>query len=118
MFYLVVQSVMHILFAGRLTGKTKKLRYVFGYLFVLCLLEWAAVQIALAGMFVITLQLLVLCGMNHFVLGNRWSVSGVTAILAIYISQLSFGTVNSVEALLFPGFIGKPILYLFVFLVK
>ena len=116
MFYLVAQSVMHILFAGRLTGKTQKLRYVFGYLFFLCLLEWAAVQIALAGMFVITLQLLVLCGMNHFVLGNRWSVSGVTAILAIYISQLSFGTVNSVEALLFPGFIGKPILYLFVFL--
>lgn len=48
-------------------------------------------------------------------MGNSRSVSWITAVLAIYISQLSFGIINSVEAMLFPRFAGSPLLYLLLF---
>ena len=39
-------------------------------------------------------------------------VSWLAAVLAFYVSQLSLGIINSVEAALFPRFIGSPLLYL------
>ena len=38
-------------------------------------------------------------------------MSWLAAVLAFYVSQLSFGMINSVEAALFPRFIGSPLLY-------
>ena len=38
-------------------------------------------------------------------------MSWLSAVLAFYVSQLSFGIINSVEAALFPRFIGNPLLY-------
>ncbi len=116
LFCLGAQSVMHILFISRLTGKRPKPRYVSGYLFLLLLLQWTSLQTGLTGILTISLQVLVLYGLNRFLLGNCPSVSGVAAVLAVYISQLSFGIINSVEAMLFPGFVGKPVLYLLVLL--
>lgn len=54
--------------------------------------------------------------MNRLALGNRRSVSWISTILAVYISQLSFGIINSVEAVMFPHFIGIPLIYLLVLL--
>lgn len=115
-FNLAAQSVMHILFTGRFTGKVQKPRHVLGYFFLLCILQWISVRTALPGIWTIILQLFVLYGINRLWLGNGRSVSGTAAVLSVYISQLSFGFVNPVEAILFPRFIGKPILYLLVFL--
>lgn len=61
-------------------------------------------------------ELLVLYSVSRLALRNRQSVSWAAAILAVYISQLSFGIVNSVEVMLFPRMIGKPLLYPLVLL--
>ncbi len=115
-FCLAAQGAMHIFFVSRLTAKKQKAWHFFAYIFLLSGLEWAAGRIALSRPAAIGAELFILYGMNHFALGNRRSVSGIAAILAAYISQLSFGIVNSVEAMLFPYAIGKPLLYLLVLL--
>ncbi len=43
---------------------------------------------------------------------NQRPISCLSAVLAFYISQLSFGILNSLEAVIFPKFIGSPLLYL------
>lgn len=60
-------------------------------------------------------NILVLYVISRLGMGNSRSVSWITAVLAIYISQLSFGIINSVEAMLFPRFAGSPLLYLLLF---
>lgn len=115
-FCLTVQSAMHIFFVTSLTGKKKKGRHIITYLFLLCILEWIADRCSLAWIFAIGAQLLILYGMNRLALGNRRSVSWVSTIIAVYISQLSFGIVNSAEAVIFPRFIGIPLIYLLVLL--
>ena len=43
------------------------------------------------------------------------AVSYLAAVLAFYMSQFSFGSINSVAASLFPCFIGSPLLYPIMF---
>ncbi len=45
-------------------------------------------------------------------------MSWLASVLAFYISQLSFGIINSVEAALFPRFIGSPLLYLLLIVAQ
>ena len=52
-----------------------------------------------------------LYGLSRYGMGNQRSVSWLAAVLSYYISQLSFGIINSVEAALFPRFIGSPLFY-------
>lgn len=113
---LAAQSIMHLLFIGRLTGKNLKPRYMAAYFFLLCTFDRIAIRLSVAWVLSIAGELLILYGISRFVLKNRRAVSWAAAILALYISQLSFGIINSVESVLFPRLIGKPILYVLVFL--
>lgn len=106
------QSVMHIRFVGRLTGKRQKIWHFAAYLLLLGAIQFISVRLAVGGILPIGAGVLALCAASRFWLGNRQSVSWLAALLAFYISQLSFGVINSMEAALFPGFIGTPLLYL------
>ncbi len=109
---LVGQSVMHIAFVSRLTGKKQKIRHFAVYLFLLCIIQWFFTTFDFHDVLPIGAELLLLYGVNRLALQNRQAVSWAAAILAVYISQLSFGIVNSVEVILFPRMVGKPLLYL------
>lgn len=89
------------------------LRYL---LFLLCTIQWFFTTFDFHDVLPIGAELLVLYSVSRLALRNRQSVSWAAAILAVYISQLSFGIVNSVEVMLFPRMIGKPLLYLLVLL--
>lgn len=111
-FCLLVQGAMHILFAARLTGKKPKARYFITYLSLIFLLEWYSNKTSLPWIIAIGMELLLLYGVSRFIMGSKPSVSWVAAVLALYISQLSFGLINSAEALLFPYAVGTSFLYL------
>ncbi len=113
---LVGQSVMHIAFVSRLTGKKQKIWHFVIYFFLLCTIQWFFTTFDFHDVLPIGAELLVLYSVSRLALRNRQSVSWAAAILAVYISQLSFGIVNSVEVMLFPRMIGKPLLYLLVLL--
>lgn len=110
---IIGQGILHIRFSGQLTGKGEKGWHIGLYLLLLGVLEWWFV---LPGMAAVGGMLLVLYGMNRLALGNQRSVSWAASILAVYISQLSFGITNSVEAVLFPRWIGSTWLYLLLLL--
>ena len=106
------QGVMHIFFASRLTGKEQKPWYYAVYLLLLGTLQLISVRLALDGTLSIAVCVLGLYTISRFGMGNQRSVSWLAAVLAFYISQFSFGIINSIEAALFPCFIGNPLLYL------
>ena len=68
-------------------------------------------RLALDGTLPVGVGVLALYGLSRYGMGNQRSVSWLAAVLSFYISQLSFGIVNSVEAALFPRFIGSPLFY-------
>ncbi len=109
---LVGQGVMHIFFTSRLTGKKQKLWYFAVYIFLLIILQHVSVRLSLSGTLPIAVCVLELYAISRFGMGNQESVSWLAAVLAFYVSQLSFGIINSVEAAIFPHFIGNPLLYL------
>ena len=113
---LLGQCVMHIAFVSRLTGKKQKMWHFVIYFFLLCTIQWFFTTFDFHDVLPIGAELLVLYSVSRLALRNRQSVSWAAAILAVYISQLSFGIVNSVEVMLFPRMIGKPLLYLLVLL--
>ncbi len=113
--YFVVVSALHIGFISRLTGKKQKTRHVFAYFFILCGLSWVFKN---TENLAIGAELLALYTMSRVAVKNRRLASFTAAILAVYISQLSFGMVNSAEAIFFPSFVGKPLLYFWIFLAQ
>ena len=108
---LLGQGVMHILFVSRLTGKKQKPLHFAVYILLLTALQLVAVRLSLSGTLSIAAGVLELYAVSRFSMGNQPSVSWLAAVLAFYVSQLSFGILNSVEAALFPRFIGSPLLY-------
>lgn len=113
---LAIQSILHIFFICRLTEKAVRFSYFAIYFSILCVLEYTVGKTFVVPALVIIGQLFILCGVSHFVLKNRWSVSWIASIQAVYVSQLSFGIVNSLETILFPHLIGTPFLYILVLL--
>ncbi|MCI8688499.1 MAG: GHKL domain-containing protein [Lawsonibacter sp.] len=109
---LLGQGVMHLLFVGRLTGKKKKPLHFAVYILLLTALQLVSVRLSLGGTLSIAAGVLELYAVSRFGMGNQPAVSWLAAVLAFYISQLSFGIINSVEAALFPRFIGSSLLYL------
>ena len=109
---LVGHGVMHMVFIGRLTGKKLKRRYFAAYLLLLAALQLVSVGLSLSGTLSVAAGVLELYAVSRFGMGNQPSVSWLAAVLAYYVSQLSFGIINSVEAALFPQFVGSPLLYL------
>lgn len=106
------QSVLHMIFTCRLTGKRQKPWHFALYFSLLCVLELTFSRLCPGGGIVpIGAGVLALYGVSRLALGNRRPVSWLAAVLAFYISQLSFGVVNSLESVVFPRFIGRPLLY-------
>ena len=108
---LLGQGVMHVLFVGRLTGKKLKPLHFAVYILLLTALQLVSVRLSLSGTLSIAAGVLELYAVSRFWMGNQPSVSWLAAVLAFYVSQLSFGIINSVEAAFFPRFIGSPLLY-------
>ena len=105
------QGVMHISFAARLTGKERKIRYFASYGLILAVIQAVSVRLALHETLSIGAGVLALYAVSRFALGNQRPASWLAAVLAFYVSQLSFGIVNSLEAAAFPRFVGSPLLY-------
>lgn len=106
------QSVIHLYFAGRLAGKRHRPWQAVLYFMALCGIEYASSRLMPGGgALPIGAGVLALYLMCRFALGSPRPVSWLGAVLAFYISQLSFGMINSVEAVFFPRFIGTPALY-------
>lgn len=108
---LLGQGVMHMLFVARLTGKKRKPLHFAVYILLLTALQLIAVRLSLGGTLSVAAGVLELYAVSRFWMGNQRSVSFLAAVLAFYVSQLSFGIINSVEAALFPRLIGSPLLY-------
>ena len=106
------QGVMHIFFVSRLTGKKQKPLHFAVYILLLTALQFISFRLSLGGTLSIAAGVLELYAVSRFWMGSQQSVSWLAAVLAFYVSQLSFGIINSVEAALFPRFIGSPLLYL------
>lgn len=113
---LLVQSALHLLFVSHLTGKRTAAWHFAAYFLLLEGLEWISRQVMPAWPLVMGVNLVILWGITCLLLGNSPSVSWIAAIIALYISQLSFGVVNSMEAIVFPYQIGTSLLYLLIFL--
>ncbi len=108
---LVGHGVMHMVFTSRLTGKKLKGWYFAVYLLLLCAIQFVSSGLALDGTLSVGAGVLALYALSRFGMGNQEAVSWLSAVLSYYVSQLSFGIINSVEAALFPHFIGSPLLY-------
>ena len=109
---LVGHGVMHMVFISRLTGKKLKKWYFAVYFLILGMIQLISDRLALNGTLPVAVGVLALYGLSRYGMGNQRSVSWLAAVLSFYISQLSFGIINSVEAALFPRFIGSPLFYL------
>ena len=108
------QAFMHMIFVGRLTGEKPKVWYFAAYISMLCGIEFLSARFDVAGVLPVSMEIIVLYSMGRFAFGNLRPVSCVAAFFAVYISQLSFGIINSLEAIIFPDVIGKTMLYLLV----
>lgn len=113
---LAVQSAMHLFFLGRLTGKTPKIRHFAAYPALLAAFEWIAGKVSPAWIFAIAGEFFILYAVSRFALKIKRSQSLTGAVLSLYISQLSFGVINSAESILFPYLVGKPSLYALILL--
>lgn len=113
-FCIAALGVMHISFCNRLTGKKQRIWHFAAYISLLYILEWFAGRFSFPWFISIGAELLILYGINHFIMGSRSSASWTAAVLAAYISQLSFGIINSAESLLFPYIVGRKLLYFLV----
>jgi len=105
------QSVMQIVFVIRLTGKQQRMQPFAVYFFLLCITQWIFTELSLPGVIAIGAELFILYSVSRMSLRNRRTVSWAAAIIAVYITQLSFGVVNSAEAMVFPNMVGETLLY-------
>ena len=109
------QGIMHIFFVSRLTGKQKKLWHFAVYCLALFAIQFVPVHFDLNGILANGMGMLALFAVSRFALGNQRPISCLAAVLAFYISQFSYGILNSLESMIFPEFIGNPLLYLLLF---
>lgn len=107
------QSIMHLLFTSKLTGKKPRLLLFPVYFLLIWTIDHVSIRfLPGGGILPVGAGVLALACTSRYALKNRWHVSWLAAVLSFYISQLSFGVINSVEAVVFPRFIGDPLLYL------
>ena len=103
-------------FTGGMTGKRAGVRHGALYFLLLCGIGWLSARFALPAALSVGAQLLALYGVGRLALKNRRTASLVLSAVAVYITQLSFGLVNSLEAMAFPRLVGSPLLYPLVLL--
>ena len=105
------QAAIQLVFVGRLTGKRLKAWHFALYFALFCAVELLFSQWEVGEILSIGAGALALYAVSRFGLGNSSSPSWLAAALAFYLSQLSFGIVNSVESVVFPSAVGSPLLY-------
>lgn len=105
------QSVLHTVFLFRFAGRRRPVGASALYLLLLCACEWCFSRYAVGAGPAVVVQVLLLYGTGRFTLKERRPGTWAAALLAVYITQLSFGVVNSAEAVIFPRLVGKPLLY-------
>ena len=115
-FTLAGLSVVHIVFAARITGKKWKPWQLVLYFFMLCLIQKISGILNYLDFIPICEEILALYVISRWTFGNPRSVSWVLSILAVYVTQLSFGIMNSVELILLLPSIRGTRLYLFIIL--
>lgn len=115
-FCLIIQSIIQLIFTSQFSENRYRTWHFILYSFLLFTLGFIANKNVIIETMAINLQLIILYELNCIALGTQRSISLISSILAIYILQLSFGIINSIEAIVFPNFIGKPLLYLFLIL--
>ncbi len=103
--------ILHISFICHLTKVRQKVRYYVLYSIGLCLLQLLSVQFHMNWFLSIFTEVLLLYGISLYALGNQRASSFTASVLAVYISQLSSGIINSAEVLILPFWIGTPALY-------
>ena len=108
---LVGHGVMHLLFISRLTGRKLRGWHFAVYFLLLGVIQLVSVRLSLDGSLSVGVGVAALYALSRYGMGSPRSVSWLSAVLAYYVSQLSFGIVNSVEAAVFPRFIGSPLFY-------
>lgn len=113
---LAVQCCLLLYFAARFTGKTLKVWHLILYLFF----YYGSDRLAMffqSGFLGIGTAVVILYGVNRLLLKNSRPIACVTTILACYVSQLSFGVINSFECLFFPTMLGhRLLLYVLIIL--
>lgn len=95
------EGILHIFFVGRFTKKSPDWKSYLLYLFSLYVIQGVALALH-AGHLTVFWELLPLYLISRFALKNRRLDACIAAVLAVYITQLSGGMVNTVELLLFP----------------
>ena len=108
---LVGHGVMHMVFISRLTRKKLKKWCFAAYFLLLGMIQLISNRLVLDGTLSVGAGVLALYGLSRYGMRNQRSVSWLAAVLSYYVSQLSFGIINSVEAAFFPRFIGSPLFY-------
>lgn len=115
-FTLAGLSIVHIVFAAYITRKKWKFWQLALYFFMLCLIQKISGILNFPDFISICGEILALYVISRWTFGNPRSVSWVSSILAVYVTQLSFGIMNSVEAMLLLPSIRGTRLYLFIIL--
>lgn len=99
---LAAQSLLHMAFLCRLTGRRARAWHFALYLALLCGVEAVSSAAGWGTPSAMAAALAVLYGMSRLALHNRPAPSCTAAVLSVYIFQMATGMVNSLEAAVFP----------------
>lgn len=99
---LAAQSLLHMAFLCRLTGRRARAWHFALYLALLCGVEAVSSAAGWGTPAAMAAALAVLYGMSRLALHNRPAPSCTAAVLSVYIFQMATGMVNSLEAAVFP----------------
>lgn len=106
--FLAASGAMQLWFCARLLGARPRAAHYLLYIFLLFLLDVSVRAVAPPWPLWAAGELLLLYGVERLGLGCGSSAAWVAAILALYLSTLSTGVVNSVEELLLAGVLLPP----------
>ncbi len=115
-FFIMIQSVMQLIFISRFFGKKYRIWYFMLYPLLLFVLTFASAESAIISTAAVGIQLVILSVLSCTALKSSCSIAFLSAAIAIYISQLSSGMINSIESVIFPHFVGRHLLYLLLIL--
>lgn len=98
--WFAVVSLLHMRFVGRLTGGHPRGWHIALYFCLLCAIQAASAALSWGELTAVGLEVLALYASARLLLRSHSTGAWTGALLAVYISQLSFGLVNSAEYVL------------------
>ncbi len=109
---IAAQGCLQLIFSCQFTGKRPEIRLII-YLIALYAIDSAVSFLHLEELAVF-FMLAALYGINRFILSNGRASSCATAIVAVYVTELSFGLLNSLEIIIFPQLLGTILLNILI----